>query len=619
MRQRSVIFTLCKYSKILVLIIICVISSYPQIDKSNKNTVVLKQKQEKERFVKEQAVLLLKNSLLNLKNIENFLQKTDVIIEASTTLWDYDKSFAEDSLLNFINQSLADYKELSEKENKTPEENAGLQNLFYALEKSLKLLAGKDLETAKLLQNKFFEIRQQALKGKKLNESLALAAEGLELDEQRTLELLSVILQQGVPSHFPKFIFELREKNPVTAKILTQRAIQNLAVNPNYKASDAIILSVIVFNEPAIITPSLNDETNVNEFFVFTSFTGSPTKPAEIELISAYYRSVQNFFDSRLRNQAGGFFDSPQNLIRSYFLLEKLKSYNRVYRLNNSETLNAISIPVEALMQSAGFSQQTLSDVRGYAERLANSNNPLGLDDGTNLLEKAENAKTPEEKLDYLIRGIIQLIEFKEYVKAERKIFDVENSEIRDALYILLNMRAGLEAIKNKNWSEFEKRTEKISDKQIKAFLYLKAAADYKSAKYSDIQLFEYVIKAEKNIQDISDKNAKAGAVVCLTELLLSSKPTEGLLMLSLAIKSINEAPEFDEDEFEINVKIPTRETYYAEFIGKNSFRRLFSKLAEIDWEDSQVQALQIKSDGLQAIAQVIAAKSVLRKMKLPK
>lgn len=595
---------------IVVLISLCGFNSFAQTDRP----AAFQPKKDREKFIKEQAVLILKNSLLDSKSIGNFRQRTDVVTEASAALWEYDRNFARESLLAFVNQTLSDYKELLSKENKTAEENIALRNITHAVEKSLKILAGKDLEAAEALQNKFFEIRQQELKGKKLNDSLELAAQGLDADPQRTLDLLSAVIQQGIPSQFPKFIFELREKNPGAAKLLTQKALQNLAANSNYKASDAIYLSVIVFNEPGIIVPSLNDEANVNDFYVFTAHIGVSKKTTETPLIAGYFSSVRNFFDVRLKDQAGGFFESKQNLIRSYFLLEKLKSYSRIYGLNNSEALNNISIPVETLLQTAGFSQQTVSDVKGYAERLAASNNPLGLDDGTDLLEKAENAKNPEEKLDFLIRAIIQMIEFKQFVKAERKIFDIENFEIRDSLYILLNLHAGLEAIKDKNWSEFEKRTEKIADKKIKSFLYLKAISVYKPEKSNPVQLTEYVIKADKNIQDIAEKNAKSSAFVYLTALLLSLKQTDGILMLPSAVKSVNEAPDFEEEEFEINVKIPMRETYHAEFIGANSFRNLFSKLAEIDWDDSQVQALQIKSAGLQTIAQVFAAKAVLKK-----
>jgi len=599
----------------LILLTLCCVISYSQVDKPKETSSILEQQKEKKRFIKEQAVLLLKTSLLNSKSIENFRQRADVIAEASTTLWDYDRSFARESLLDFINRWLADYKELLSKENRTKEEHTILRNLEYALKTTLKALASKDIEKAKSLQDKLFEIRQ----GKELDDSLELAAEGLDFDEQRTLNLLSAIIQQGIPSQFPKLIFDLRSKNPPIAKILTQRAIQNLAVNPNYKASDAIYLSVIIFNEPGILLPSLNDDANPNDFGVFTSFIGYSSNQTEKELILSYFSSIRSFLNSKLQNQANDFFNSRQNQIKYYFLIEKLKSYDQIYNLNNFETLDSFSIQITVLMQTAGFSQQTLSNIKGYAHRLANSNNPLGLDDGTGLIEKAENAKNPDEKLDYIIRGIIQLIEFKQYSKAESKIFDIANFEIRDSLYLLVDLRAALDSIENKDWTEFEKRTEKITEKRIKAFLYLKAISTFNSVKDNDGLLAEYLIKADKNIQNVSDKTARAAAYVYLASLSLVLDKKDGILNLRSAIKSINDASDYDEDRFEINVRIPTRQTYFAEYLGANSFRTSFSKLAEIDWSESQIQALQIKSTGLQAIAQVAAAKAVLRKMNLPK
>lgn len=294
-------------------------------------------------------------------------------------------------------------------------------------------------------------------------------------------------------------------------------------------------------------------------------------------------------------------------------MIEKLKSYSQIYNLSNSQTLSNISIPIDALMQTAGFSQEVLSDVRGYAQRLASSNNPLNLSDGTDLFEKAENAKDPNEKLEYLISGIIQHIEFRKYAEAERKISDIGNSEIRDSLYLLVNHRAALEAVRNKNWNEFEKRTEKIAEKDIKAFLYLKAISVFEFGKNNENLLFDYTVEAEKNIQNISDKTDKVGAYVYLTFLALSLNQTNGALILPSAIKAVNQAPDYDDGEFTIRIKIPTRLSYFSESIGADSLKNSFSKLAKNDWDNSQIQALQIKSKGLQAKAQIAAAQVVLR------
>jgi hypothetical protein len=339
----------------------------------------------------------------------------------------------------------------------------------------------------------------------------------------------------------------------------------------------------------------------------------------ESRLMVSNFAAVQGFFNSRLIDGSVGVFDSNQNLIRSYFLLEKLKVYGSALTMIDPETLDRFFIPVMAAMRTAGFSDQSLSAVRADAYRLATTNNPFDLDDGTRAFDKADNAKTPDEKMKHLIDGIIAAIEFRQFGKAEGKIFDVQNPEIRDALYLFLNMRASLYAIANKDWREFEKRTEKLTDKRFKAFLYVKALSVFESGKASHTQLTEYVVKAEKNINDISDKTAKASALVTLASLLLSLEKTETIRDVHSAIYSVNESQTYDEFPFSINVTIPARRGNYGEFIEANSFKDLFSKLARNDWADSQIQALQIKRNGLQAIAQVATAKTVLRGKDLAK
>lgn len=571
---------------------------------------------EKQRLIIDQAITVLRENLVKAKSIDNLRQRAVVISEASFSLWDNDRVFAEESIVTFINQLLADYKDLAAKEKRTADENTALRNIDYALKKGLRTLARKDVNSANLLQNKYFEIREKGLNGKNLNESLDLAAEGLDLDEQRTLALFSAIIQQGIPSQFTKLISDLRAKNPAIADILMRRAIENLAVHPNYKAADAIYISVVIFNEEQSLIPWLNDAANPNNFGIITQNSTTSDVPSAQEDISAYYTSVQSFFNSRLMNQTNDFFRSPQNLIQSYFLIEKLRAYGQLYGLGSPEKLNNILAPVALSMHTAGFSQQTLSDVSGYAIRLSRQNNPLQLDDGTDLLEKAEKAKTPEEKLDFLVRGIIQLINFKQFAKAESKIFDIQNPDIRDALYTLLYQRAAVDAIERKDWNDFEKRTEKVSEKRIRAFLYLRAVTVLLAQNNDDILTMQYSVQAEQNSLEITDKSAKASAFVYLSSLIFLRDQTEINRILSITLKSINDAVDYDENPFQIRIDIPTRQIMFAESLGGNSFRGLFSGLANKDWTDSLVQVNGIKSNGLRAIAQVVAADAILNSIK---
>lgn len=605
-----------RWLTILVLVGVCSFVSNSQGSESIATSEVQRLQREKEKFIREQAILVLKGNLLDSRSIKDLRHRAGVIAEASAILLEHDRPFAEDALLTFINQSLTEYKELLSKEKRGVDETITLQSLDYAIKKCLKILAQKDVEKANLLQTKYFGIRQESLTRKNLNENLDLAAEGFDFDEQQTIALLSAILQLGVPSNFPKLIFDLRSKNPAAADLLIRRAIQNVALNQNYRAADAIYLSVIVFGESSVLMPILGDSNNPNSLGAFTSPSGSSSGGATSEHIQVYYSSALNFFNTRLTNQLEGF-DSAGSLIQAYFLIEKLRFYNQVSGSVNPEGLNRIIVLLAPLMHTAGISQQTRSDVSGYAERLVNSNNPLGLDDGSDFFDKAEKAKTPEEKLDHLISGIIRLIDSKEFEKAERKIFDIQNSDIRDSLYTLTYMRAAFDALDSEAWNEFEKKTEKISDKGIKAFLYLKGMSGFKAGAYTKSLASEFAIKAENNIQAITDQTAKASAFVFLTALVYSSNPDEGVRLLPAMLRSIDNAPDYHENKFEVKIRIPTRQAYYAEYIGSGSFRRLFYSIGKIDWSDSQVQAVSIKAKGLQSIAQVSAAKAVLRTKEL--
>ncbi len=598
---------------------ICSSLSFSQETEAPAATVANLDQEERAYQIKDQAISILKSNVLTSNKISNLRQRTDLMTESFILLWDYDQRFAAESLIAFIEQSLSNYTGLLTKDNRTFEEGVKLRDLDYALRNSLMYLAKREIENAKLLREQYFKIKEDNLKAKNINEEFQLAAEGMDIDELRTLELLSAIIQYRIPSQFPKLISDIRKKNPLIAEILLQRAIQNLSVNPNYKATDAILISVVVFNESVIVVPLLPDNSNPNEFGVYTTVLGNQSHRRSEENIVNFLFALQRFFNLRLHNQQGGEFSSPQSLLQSYFLLEKSRLYGQAYGLIDSSIFDSSQLPILALMHASGFSSQTFAALRGYAHGLVFSENPLGLSDGADLLEKAENAKTPEEKLDYLIRGIIQLIEFKKYTEAESRIFDVQDIEIRDALYLLLNQRSGAEAIKEKRWREFERRTERIRDRRIKAFMYLSAASEIEQGDEGFLSAAYYLNEAEKSIQHIADRTIRASALVHLTFLALSRDQTAGRLGWPNTLKSINEAPEYNEHSFEIVIEIPTRNTHYAEFIGSGSFRNLFTRLAELDWNDSQSNALQLKNDGLKAIAQLAAAKAVLEKTSFPK
>jgi hypothetical protein len=88
---------------------------------------------------------------------------------------------------------------------------------------------------------------------------------------------------------------------------------------------------------------------------------------------------------------------SATEMLQTYFLTEKLYAYGRLLRLPLNDIGNTL-VNLSTLAQQTGATPDLLSDVKAYAHRLANSTNPLDIDDGTRALDKADEAKTPGRK-----------------------------------------------------------------------------------------------------------------------------------------------------------------------------------------------------------------------------
>lgn len=598
---------------IVFLISANILTSFSQQKPIVGSRKISEDEKQKQKFIIEQAILSLKDILLNPKTINDIGQRAYVVSEASTTLWKYDKTFAQDSLLTTTNNFISDYDSLVNSLNKSDNDAIKKRKLNYAIKILLRALAKNDLKSAEKLQKKFLKLKEDEVSGEDdLDDKLKVAEEGDEVDIQQSVNLIAKIIEFGIPTKFPQYLFDLKKKNPELANRLYQQALFNLSAKAIYQSKDAILISSYAFNESGFLLPFFQ-ENKLDNFFIISNPLNLPSENADKSLIAAYFSAYQSFLSSRLQTQAIGSFNTPNNLLQLYFLTKKLKAYDRLFNLGNQSYWENSENSLIPLAQNAGISPQLLNDAAGYAERLASNNNPLGLSDGTDLFDKAEKSNDPREKMQFLIEGIIRLIETEKFAEAEGKIFDVSVKEIQDALLLLVNTRASIVSIKVRNRGEFEKRINKISDRQIKAFLYVKALDAIVKTKKDKHSYTDYLLQAEKNLDSIDNKVSKTSGLFTLSALVLNNDITKGRLLLSDALKALNNTIDFNKNAFEINIRIPGRSTYFADFLGENAFENVFMKIAKIDWLDSQVQATQIKSQGLKAIAQIATAKAVLQ------
>src|SRR2546429_538050 len=98
---------LCKWITVLLLLgfgSVISVCQKPDAQKISDPPSDQKDQKEREKQIRNQAVFLLKDNLLKGKSINNLRQRADVVTEASTILWDYDRPVAEESLVTFIEQ-----------------------------------------------------------------------------------------------------------------------------------------------------------------------------------------------------------------------------------------------------------------------------------------------------------------------------------------------------------------------------------------------------------------------------------------------------------------------------------------------------------------------------------
>ena len=315
----------------------------------------------------EAILVSLREVLRDSKEIDDIRQRADVVAQGTVTLWDHDREFAKDAFAVFIENVLSEYLTLLKKASPTKEDEARIRELDFAVKKAIRILARKDVESASAYQERYFELRQAAYDRADLSDKMDLAAEGLDLDEQRAVAMLYAILQTGVPGQFPKLILDLKQKNPMVAENLVQMAIQQLAVNRNYGATDAVNLSVVVFNEAGIVIPYVPPDEDPNRYGLMTSFIGVTESPTGSAQIQSFYSASQSFFNLRLNDQQAGYFNSPRNVIGAYFFNEKLKAYAQVYGLAEITPFNYILGQMIPIADTAGITVQTMSNLSSLA------------------------------------------------------------------------------------------------------------------------------------------------------------------------------------------------------------------------------------------------------------
>ena len=571
---------------------------------------------EPESEIRQQAIQTLKSTLTSTNSISSLKGRAEIVVEASLALWQIDNEFARHHLNEFVGSLMRDFEDLVEKRRKrtaTRDDSERQRVVESVIRYCIRTISRKDLELAESFKNKYFALKDEGESDRDQNSGLEMALDGAELDRERALALFTALLHSGVPSRFPHTLRALREKDPELASEVLSRAIQYLAIRPNYTANDAILIGVAVLGEQAVIVPELPKGSEPGNYGVFTSFIGNAVT-GDIDLIGRYYLSTDQFFRTRMNASAFPAFYEPDSLLKAYFLIEKLKAYQQMNSLGAQTQLDTYRLAIGAAMNLAGFNQDTLLAITTIARQVVLSSNPLGLDDGSSLLERAEQERDPKRKQYLLVRAIERAIESGRFAEAERLISDLREADIREVLSKFHGLKFSEHLARQGEWLAFENVLQKQSDAQVRSYILLNALSSLENSDDEE-QMMSMSNRAETSIDRISDKQLRANGLVYLSYLRLKSNPADSMPLVLRSLKALSEVTDFRPDTFRMRLDISVTGEFHSFVIGSGAFEKMFGKLALLNWNEAQLQASQIKPGYARARAGLSAASAVLNKI----
>lgn len=543
-------------------------------------------------------------------DIPNIFDQANLVATVALILANEKREQSQLELTSLLDKYVKDFKGLSSVRNRTAEESRRLSELDKAMQMLIRALIKLDAREAERYRGEIQKIKQGTDLKRDAELLIREYAGGLGLDRDGALALILTTLIYGIPENFVGLVYALNDQDPDAARFLTNAAIQNLASNPAYTVNDAIILSTIILGESSTIYPVITDSTVPNQFGWNTLTITAPPFVARPDLRSRYFSTVTAYLRNRLLS-GGPVRNSPDELIKGYFLIEKLRFHSLVTGRSWTLTEENLRVQLIGMLGPAGFSEETVAAVSDTARRIVERNNPFRLEDGTKLLDEADKQDDPKAREVYLARAAIRLIESGNFPEAERVIARIDDTMSRQALNELFAVRIADRLAKSKDYGRLDYYTSRIENPAVVAFVLLNSLeSGYGQLESSD--RLNLISSAEKAIEKIDNRSMRASAYVVLASIISQSE--YDVRSALNAVKAIVAAEDYVGDPFRISIQIPVLGVTYSFTSGKDSFEQLFRRLAIKNWPEAQLQASQLRPKYTALLAEAYAAAAILGK-----
>jgi hypothetical protein len=554
----------------------------------------------------KRACDLLIATIRQSSQIEDVVDRSQVISPASVVLWKYNEERSRATIAANLDVLLGQYQKHLD------------NNDFQKIEDEIKNVAGqiasRDTKLSMTVLSQLHDLKE-SLRGngrtwidvseeQMLDDRIQIARETLSTDPKQAVAIGSQILESGVTRSFPNLLYSIGDRDKSQADTLFRQALQVMKKRSVYGWVDHIYLSSYVFKERFLMLPAIAPGEHGLDLF---NSAGHPVDPeiAREFLIAAFSDlslSVANNFINPTRRG-----DRPDDF---YYLADKYAYYAALYDPTSVDSWFDLKARLAVMVKNAGKDPDRYRFRSDFIDAYSRDREQTE-DRAKPYFDIAENTDDNELRERSMVSGSLELIWAGKYSEAEQSIAEFDRKITSDQVYDYLCMIAGEAALKQSNWPESLRRASEIGNRPARALLLIEtAAAILKSGRQTKISVPETLNDALRLIYKADFSTTRTSLLIAVSSLLYRvGNRTEGARALQSAISDLNRDSNFEMGRWSLS--FPMGESH--EMISSEDDWDLnvaVGQAAVSDWDGAMLLISGIESAKLRLSAQIAAAQA---------
>jgi len=562
---------------------------------------------------KARALDQLKSALSNSVLVSEPIDRADVVGAGAILLWKYDQQSSRSHFSNIFDSLFDSYERAPDAKAKGKIEDA--------IKKAAKTLASKDPSLSLKMLSRFTELKdknsdKKTPKAETLSDKLMVAEEAIAEDPKLSAQIATEMLNDGIPSTFPIYLYDLAKQDQSLADGLFRTAVGMLGNRQGYDLTGAILLSGYAFKESDVAVPSLNPnapDPNTAAFGIHFYHLSNDPPALDPAIGNEYLIAMQGYITSLPFLSNVGPKADRITIARLLFLTQKLYIYATYYNAAAVAAWSDLISRAKLLAESQGVDLGKLSDQSKFIDRLTKGKPLIDFGDGTSDFEAAGRSQTAEERDKHLISGIMNLTDKHKFDEAEAKLLQISDKTAHDRLADYVDFRAGEAAFAGSDWNEFSHRASHIQNVEQRVFLLLEGASSgIKEGKKKKAFFADYLNEAVSLTEKMLKGGVKADFLIASADLLYKIDDVAmGNSVMVEAIHALNEFPKFASRGPSLFLNLGG--TYAVAFVIKDAtLDDFFRDAAKIDWESTILLTQNLDSHKTRLLGQISACKAYL-------